>query len=183
MAATHRDLRARVAEGSFRQDLYYRLNVLDVKVPPLRERTGDLPLLVEHFLRRCSPPGKRAEISYEAWAKLAAHPFPGNIRELAHIIERGVVLSGGQEIRVEHLPSDLSGAASPQPTVIRPLQEAATVFERRHLTEALRAARGRRALAADMLEISRKTLWEKMRRHGISEAEIEDDPDEAGRKG
>jgi DNA-binding NtrC family response regulator len=185
VSATHRDLKALIAEGRFREDLYYRLHVLDLELPPLRERPGDLPLLVEHFLRRRSdrelPPPR---ISAEAWSRMLSHPFPGNVRELAHVVERAVVLAADGEIGIEHLPPDLGGRTPPSPRAeLRPLAEAASAFERAYLVEALRLTRGHRARAAQILGISRKTLWEKARAHGIANeelgTEIELDPEDA----
>src|SRR6185369_2057442 len=96
----------------FREDLYYRLNVLDVEIPPLRERRGDMPLLLQYFLAKFAQPGKQPpSISPRAWAVLSQYPFPGNVREFAHAVEHAVVLAGGGEIGVEHLPAGIAGAA------------------------------------------------------------------------
>src|SRR4029077_18318999 len=102
ISATHRNLRERIKEGRFREDLYYRLNVLDIEIPPLRDRRGDLPLLLQYFLNKFTPAGKSPPaISPRAWAVLSQYGFPGNVREFAHAIEHAVVLSGGNEIDVE----------------------------------------------------------------------------------
>ena len=111
ISATHRNLRERIKEGRFREDLYYRLNVLDIEIPPLRERRGDLPLLLQYFLNKFTQPGKPpSTISPRAWAVLSQYHFPGNVREFAHAIEHAVVLAGGGEIEVEHLPGGITGA-------------------------------------------------------------------------
>jgi DNA-binding NtrC family response regulator len=170
VSATHQNLKERVLDGRFREDLYYRLNVLDLKVPPLRERSGDLPLLLEHFLRHFAPAGKTPTISTRAWARLTRYPFPGNVREFANAIERAVVLSRGGEIDLEHLPPDIAGPAASGRALggeFQPLGIAAREFEREHILHALELAAGKRARAADLLGISRKNLWEKMRAHGI----------------
>jgi DNA-binding NtrC family response regulator len=180
VSATHQNLKQRVADGRFREDLYYRLNVLDLSIPPLRERRGDLALLFEHFLRQLSPAGRPApRISTRAWHKLEAYSFPGNVRELAHVVERALVLSRGGDIDLEHLPSDVSGqtlvALALAPTgELQPLAAAAKEFERQHLLQALNLTGGRRADAAQLLGISRKNLWEKLRAHGITDSELDE---------
>ncbi|MES1207160.1 MAG: sigma-54 dependent transcriptional regulator, partial [Pseudomonadota bacterium] len=110
ISATHRNLRERIKEGRFREDLYYRLNVLDIEIPPLRERRGDMPLLLQYFLNKFTQPGKTpSTISPRAWAVLSQYHFPGNVREFAHAIEHAVVLANGGEIEVEHLPGGITG--------------------------------------------------------------------------
>ena len=189
LSATHRDLKKRIAEGTFREDLYYRINVIEIPMPPLRDRPGDLPLLLQHFLQRFVPAGRPLPtVSPGAWAALCQHPFPGNVREFSHAIEHAVVLSGGGELRLEHLPGSITagaramltgGEVSPQGGDIRPLQVAVKEFEREYLLRAIAQANGRRLRAAEMLGISRKSLWEKLRMHGISDAEIEASRDRA----
>jgi DNA-binding NtrC family response regulator len=171
VAATHQNLKQRVADGRFREDLYYRLNVLDLQIPPLRDRRGDLALLFEHFAHELNPKDQPPpRISTRAWHKLESYSFPGNVRELAHIVERAIVLARGDEIDLEHLPTDVTGTSSLPPKKqagLRPLTEAAKEFERAYLLHALSLTRGRRAGAAELLGISRKNLWEKLRMHGI----------------
>jgi DNA-binding NtrC family response regulator len=173
LSATHRDLRERIKEGLFREDLYYRLNVLDVFIPPLRDRTGDLAILVEYFLQRFSRGKEPPVISPRAWAALSKHPFYGNVRELEHAIRRAVVLSRGT-IEVEHLPEEIAGRreeerAPKTPEGIRPLAVALKEFEREYIVRALESAEGKKARAADMLGISRKNLWEKCKALGIED--------------
>jgi len=175
VSATHRDLKERIAKGSFREDLYYRLKVLDVRIPPLRERMADLPLLVEHFLGRHGE--RKAGITPRAWAALSAYPFPGNVRELEHAIEHAVVLARGAEIDLEHLPQDLQGgvvADDPPEGPLRPLAAAVKAFERQYLLRALAAAKGQRSRTAELLGISRKNLWEKLRAHDLSDSDLDD---------
>jgi two-component system, NtrC family, response regulator AtoC len=180
ISATHRNLRERIKEGRFREDLYYRLNVLDIEIPPLRERRGDLPLLLQYFLGRFTPPGKPIpSISPRAWAVLSQYAFPGNVREFAHAVEHAVVLAGGSEIDIEHLPGGIAGAAdasgnSPSAS-LRSLGSALKEFEKEYLLRALGQAGGKKMKAAEILGISRKNLWEKLRLHGIA---AETDPEE-----
>jgi DNA-binding NtrC family response regulator len=182
LSATHRDLKKRIAEGTFREDLFYRINVIEIPMPPLRDRPGDMPLLLQHFLHRLVPPGRSLPtVSPTAWAALCQYGFPGNVRELSHAIEHAVVLSAGSEIRLEHMPASITaGARVTAPDApggvqgeIRPLQVAVKEFEREYLLRAIGQAGGKRLRAAEILGISRKSLWEKLRLHGISEAEIE----------
>jgi len=178
ISATHRNLRQLIAEGRFREDLYYRLNVLGVAIPPLRDRRSDLPLLVEHFLQTYSPPGQPLPtIAPRAWAVLSAHDFPGNVRELQHAVHHAVVLARGREIDLEHLPPELVGDARAHASNgvdpdahLQPLGPAMRAFEREYLLRALRLSSGKRQVAADALGISRKNLWEKLRAHGITDA-------------
>jgi DNA-binding NtrC family response regulator len=180
ISATHRNLRERIKEGRFREDLYYRLNVLDIEIPPLRERRGDLPLLLQYFLNKFTQPGKPpSTISPRAWAVLSQYHFPGNVREFAHAIEHAVVLAGGGEIEVEHLPGGitgaLDGAVSTPAGSLRSLSAALKEFEHEYLMRALAQSNGKKMKAAEILGISRKNLWEKLRLHGIaSEAEAEE---------
>src|SRR3954451_19002070 len=180
ISATHRNLRERIKEGRFREDLYYRLNVLDIEIPPLRERRGDLPLLLQYFLNKFTQPGKPpSTISPRAWAVLSQYHFPGNVREFAHAIEHAVVLAGGGEIEVEHLPGGipgaLDGAVSTPAGSLRSLSAALKEFEHEYLMRALAQSNGKKMKAAEILGISRKNLWEKLRLHGIAgEAEAEE---------
>src|SRR4051794_10614606 len=105
ISATHRNLAERIKTGSFREDLFYRVNVIQVQLPALRDRPGDLPLLLRHFIQRFIPPGSPPpNVSPAAWATLVQYPFPGNVRELSHAVEHALVLSGGKEIDLQHLP-------------------------------------------------------------------------------
>ena len=168
ISATNRELKAMIAEGTFREDLYYRIKVLDIELPPLRMRIGDLALFVAHFLRRHAPPGRQPTLSPSAWAALSVHAFPGNVRELEHAIQHAVVLARGFEIDLEHLPRDISTIAGVATLgnhgEIQPLAVAVREFEREYLLRALKMARGNKSQAARLLGISRKHLWEKLRR-------------------
>ena len=162
IAATHRDLEALCAEGRFRHDLYYRLNVIAVRVPPLRERPEDLLPLVAHFLakhgRRLGRPD--VTISLEAMELIRRHTWPGNVRELENAIERALVLGRGAVVHVEDLPDDLrqSLLGAPDTGPVRLLAD----LEREQIIRALRAARGNKTAAARLLGLDRKTLYRKL---------------------
>jgi DNA-binding NtrC family response regulator len=175
ISATHRNLRQMVADGTFREDLYYRLNVLSIDVPPLRDREGDLPLLAHYFLGKLQP--QRAEpprVSLAAWTALMSFPFPGNVRQLAHAIERAVVLAAGEEMQVHHLPRELAPAPAIKASapLLAPLGIAMKEFEKQYLQRALFECDGKRIVAAELLGISRKNLWEKLRAHGSVVANV-----------
>jgi DNA-binding NtrC family response regulator len=157
--ATHRDLEAMVAEGSFRRDLYYRISAFPIRVPPLRERSEDLPLLTESLLARVSR--RRLRMHPEALGRLARHAFPGNVRELRNLIERAALLADGDIILPEHLPENL-GAPAPAASAggdIVSLAEA----ERRYLRWAASRYEGDRRSLAGRLGISPRTLFRKLR--------------------
>ena len=183
ISATHRNLAERIKTGAFREDLFYRVNVIQVQLPALRERPGDLPLLLRHFIQKFMPAGAPPpNVSPAAWAALAQYPFPGNVRELSHAVEHALVLSGGKEIDLQHLPPAIAdevgggplGAVAP--AAVRPLSVALREFELQYLRRALKAADNKRTRAAEMLGISRKTLWEKLRNVGVaSDADFDGD--------
>jgi two-component system, NtrC family, response regulator HydG len=183
VSATHRDLKRRAAENLFREDLFYRINVIQIDLPPLRERPGDLPLLFHHFLRLFAHGSNVPTVTPAAWAALSSYPYPGNVREFSHAIEHACILSAGRPIDLNHLPTAISRAGrerlsdSPASNApLRPLQLAVKEFEREYLARAVRAAGGRRGRAAEMLGISRKSLWEKLRAHGIPSDEVDEEP-------
>ncbi|MCA9515578.1 MAG: sigma-54-dependent Fis family transcriptional regulator, partial [Myxococcales bacterium] len=175
ISATHQPLKQLVADHRFREDLYYRLRVLDVRLPPLRERRGDIPVLVEHFLGRFSAERRITGLTPRAWAVLLHHAWPGNVRELEHAIHHACVLAGGGEIDAHHLPDELADvdpddASLPLDGGIQPLATALREFEREYLQRALDAFGGNRTRTAEKLGISRKNLWEKLRTHGLKPA-------------
>lgn len=171
VAATNRDPVLCVQEGRLRQDLYFRLNVVGLQVPPLRERRGDIPLLAAHFLAKCARRMNKSvsEIAPEAFEAMLNHDFPGNVRELENLIERGVALASGKAITLDLLPPALikgdssSGNASPTDAAGNLLTLAEN--ERRHVLQALERTGGNRALAAQLLGIDRVSLWRKLRRY------------------
>jgi len=167
VSATHRDLRKMTRDGLFREDLYYRLNVLGIDVPPLRERAGDLPLLAQYFLNKFHRPGSApARISPAAWSALAAFDFPGNVRQLGHAIEHATIMAMDGEIEPRHLPAEIrdeGGAAIGARPAPQTLHVAKQEFERQYLRHVLAQSDGKRAEAIKILGISRKNLWEKLR--------------------
>ena len=177
ISATNRELKGLVAEGTFRDDLYYRIKVLDIELPPLRERVGELPLLVAYFLLKHAPEARCPTLSPKAWAALSLYSFPGNVRELEHAIQHAIVLARGYEIDLEHLPRDICAAVAadvdpPEPSEhgeIQPLSVAVRTFEREYILRALERVNGNKTRAARMLGMSRKHLWDKLRRLGASD--------------
>jgi DNA-binding NtrC family response regulator len=180
VAATNRDVAAEVARGAFRKDLYYRLNVVDLHVPPLREWRSDIPILVSAFLQEISVRQGRPvpELEPQVVAALAAHDYPGNVRELQHALDRAVALARGGIIRMEHLPDDLTAAfVAEAPTALQaqeplvPLGQAMDQFEHEYIHKALTKTGGHRGRAAALLGISRKSLWERLRDAGRGDRE------------
>ncbi len=171
LAATNRDLEAAVDEGQFRSDLYYRLNIFPIELPPLRERTEDIPLLAEHFCEMyASRTGKEIEgVSASAMTALKGYDWPGNVRELANVIERAVILTRDRRIRAEHLSiSDSSGAVGSRS--FETLEE----VQRRHIERALERTDGvvgGDEGAAQLLNVKRTTLLSRMDRLGIEPSE------------
>jgi len=165
IAATNRDLDAAVRQGGFRQDLYFRLNVVQIKMPPLRERKSDIPILVNSFLEKFGDPnGKSRTISEDAMARLVAYDWPGNVRELENAIERAVALGSGPILHVGDLPSNLQYGSSerlPQNDELLPLEE----LERRAILRALREAGGDKLAAARLLGIGKTTLYRKLKQY------------------
>jgi transcriptional regulator with GAF, ATPase, and Fis domain len=169
VAATNRNLAAEVQRGNFREDLYFRLSTGVVRVPPLRDRMEDLPLLVEHFLQRQKPSRSVSEIPAAVWALFNAHRWPGNIRELGNAVQRFVVTPE----RV--LPAEMSPAPSPGAAVgasgpVLPLRvarrDASEAFERAYLANVLKRSQGNVTRAAAMAEVSRQMVQKLMRKHG-----------------
>jgi DNA-binding NtrC family response regulator len=170
LAASKRDLWEMVGEGNFREDLYFRLNVVRILVPPLRERIEDIPLLVDHFLRKFSR-GAAFTIPAGVLESLQAYPWPGNVRELENSIERAIVLAGPDRVlQREHIfiPSQSPGAAEPSAAApLMGLRDLVARTEAEHIRRVLRLVEGHRGRAAATLGIPRKELWMKMKRYGI----------------
>jgi len=172
IAATNRDLRQEVAGGRFREDLYFRLRVLLIDIPPLCERREDIPLLVEHLVQRIAArTGRVIEgVSTQVMERLYRHDFPGNVRELENILEHASVVCEGTRIELTHLPADLidgAGTAALATTAPGEALDPLAHAEAEVVRKALDRAAGNRAEAARLLGVSRTTLWRKMRRLGI----------------
>jgi DNA-binding NtrC family response regulator len=174
--ASNRDLAQEVSQGRFREDLYYRINVVTIELPPLRERVGDIPLLAKHFLRTyCAQHRKeKLGISDEAMQYLERYPWPGNVRELENVIERAVLLSKGKFINDEDLPDSIRQDQSEQQEQYKPtsLKKARTEPEKRLIRQVLEAHNWNRKETAKALQINRTTLYKKMKLYGLyAEAE------------
>jgi two-component system, NtrC family, response regulator AtoC len=172
IAATARDLQAEVDAGRFREDLFYRLNVIPLKLPALREREGDVPRLVEHFLSLIGERiGKRVQgVSDEAMACLEAHPWPGNVRELENTLEQVLVLCDGDVIELSDLPERIRGPRSRRfavPEGTLSLKKAIPAVEADIIRRALEKTGGNRTHAAELLEISHRALLYKIKNYGI----------------
>jgi DNA-binding NtrC family response regulator len=169
IAATNLPLEQAVADGRFRQDLYYRLSVIVIRVPPLRDRRADIPLLIGSFLEdACTRAGQKKMLSTDALDALLRHTWPGNVRELRNTIERLVVSSHGSLIKAFEL-TDTVTAAPPVPPD-QPFSDLPTLddLERRYLLHVLEAANGNRTRAAEILGVDRRTLYRMAERFGIA---------------
>ncbi len=168
LAATNRDLKEEVEKGTFRQDLYYRLNVINLHIPPLRERRDDIPLLVNYFLAKYTlPSGKNKNVSPEALHRLQDYDYPGNARELENIIERSLALCDDSEIQAHHLPTDLSKS---QPFHLPSMQtgrpnRSLEENEREYILSILRSVDGNKTKAAQIIGIDRVSLWRKLKKY------------------
>jgi DNA-binding NtrC family response regulator len=171
IAATNRDLETAIRTGGFRQDLYFRLNVVQIKLPPLRERKSDIPLLVTSFLDKFSDPQRTARsISEDAMRRLISYDWPGNVRELENAIERAVALGSGPIVCVGDLPSNLQYPTSerlPEKDELLPLEE----LERRAVLRTLRQTRGDKLAAARILGIGKTTLYRKLKQYHMGPVE------------
>ena len=193
IAATNKDLQAEIRAGRFREDLYFRLNVIPFHVPPLRERREDVPLLTRHFLRLLSAEhGRRPrEVSDEALTVLSRLPWPGNVRELRNILERLVIMTPGERIELRHLPASLAAAegqlapeaqeapaAEPKDDTLAAAREE---FERRYILSRYRECGGNMSRTAEALGVERSNLYRKMKAYGLLKArgELGDDAFEA----
>ena len=174
MAATNRPLRERVRDQTFRQDLFYRLNVVRLALPPLRERAGDIPLLVDTFLHELSAQHGRScpAVEPDLLAKMATLSWPGNVRELRNCVETMLLTSSADRLTAHDLPVELSGAREtrpgedgrPLPLCMRTIAE----VERELIANTLRELRGNRARAAEVLGISARTLYRRIKELDLS---------------
>ena len=168
IAATNRDLKKAVEDGSFREDLYYRLNVVPIALPDLKDRPEDIPLLANHFVQKFGQESNSGirEISKEAMAILISHTWPGNVRELENVIERAATLGRGPAVQPSDLPPHLAGGTNP---LERALAKEATLeeLEKDYIAMILRRTKGHQIRAATILGIARRTLYPKIRRYGL----------------
>lgn len=175
IAATNKDLEEQVEKGHFREDLFYRLNVIPIHLPPLRERKDDIPLLVHHFLRKCSKKLNRKEptISSSALALCMAHHWPGNVRELENFIERMIALTDKQTIEIDDLPLNFSKSYK-DIRLKKARKKGLTLaeMEKSLILETLEICAGNQRQAAQNLGISTTTLWRKLKRYGVDLKDI-----------
>jgi two-component system NtrC family response regulator len=174
LSASNRDIKDDVAQGAFREDLFYRLNVIQIEVPPLRERTDDIPLLVKHFIEKYKSHKEKGkiELSPEVWKTIYTYSWPGNVRELENVIERAVVLSSGGMVTLEDLPGELIGAEAEldvdrfiPPGV--PLPAALERIEEKLIRRALHQCNDVQARAAETLGITKSLIQHKMKKYNI----------------
>jgi DNA-binding NtrC family response regulator len=176
LAATNRNLEEEIEKGSFRKDLYYRLNVVQIHIPPLRERKDDIPLLVNYFLAKYSPGNEVKSMRHDALAILQGYDYPGNARELENIVERSLALCDTPEIHPHHLPQNLGGKLPipvsarcqyPPPSPNKSLEE----NERDYILSVLRSVKGNKTKAAKIIGIDRVSLWRKLKKYGKNDTE------------
>jgi Nif-specific regulatory protein len=169
IAATNKDLEKAIAAGTFREDLYYRLNVFTLFVPPLRERKPDMLLLVDHFLEKFAREHKRniKRISTPAIDMLASYHWPGNVRELENTLERAVLMCDGEVVHGHHLPPSLQTAEASGTITRVSLKDAVGAYEKDLLQDALKSTRGNRAKAARLLDTTERIINYKVRQYGI----------------
>ena len=187
LSATHRDLEAMVADGTFRADLYFRLAVFSVHVPPLRQREGDIPVLARHFMAKAAARENKQirEIDARAMELLIGHPYPGNVRELENTISHAVVSAGGPTLTLAHLPASFRSAAAlgmRHPVRHKPSMPEATTadgrfktmrdVEREHIERALALCGSNKTDAAALLGVSRMTLYRKLESWAVEDATV-----------
>lgn len=179
IAATNKNLEEEIAKGNFREDLFYRLNVIPFFVPPLRSRTEDIPLLALHFLEEFAKEygRKSKELTDDAVEALKEHPWPGNVRELRNLMERSVILHAGGRIDAARLPlreQQRGSAPSVEAGSFRSLEEARKAYEREYVMRTFEAEEGNMTRTAEKLGLERSHLYRKMKTLGISPAELKD---------
>jgi DNA-binding NtrC family response regulator len=168
IAATHGDLAALIGEGRFREDLYYRLNVIQIVLPPLRDRREDIPALAAHFLARAAGKlGRERRLSPPALERLLRYPWPGNVRELENAVERAAILSRSDRVEPDDLPPHVSAGLQLGPSPALPRQISLADAERAHILQTLERFGRNHSGAAEALGIGRTTLWRKLKEYGI----------------
>jgi two-component system response regulator AtoC len=172
VCATNRDLDAEVKAGRFREDLFFRINVVTVRMPPLRDRAGDIPILVRHFINKIARREGRAEasVSPEALAVLSSHSWPGNVRELENAIERAVAIAKGNVVLPSDLPAEVYGGNAVVPASIVDDRPTLAELEKRYIAMVLAECGGNKKRAAEKLGIDRRTLYRAIERSGDNEA-------------
>lgn len=167
LAATHKDLIQEIKQGNFRDDLFYRLNVIPLDLPPLRRRQEDIPLLIHRFTKQINDQyGTAARFAPEAVTELCRYSWPGNVRELINLVERCLTLNSSGTISRADLPAHLLKAGTGK-APLQPLAEVAAEAEKTHIRQILKVTQGNRSRAAELLGISRKNLWEKMNLYNL----------------
>lgn len=177
IAATNRDLEASVRENVFREDLFYRLNVVRIQIPPLRERRSDIVPLAEHFLRHYSNKNGLAVVGFtdEAVLMLQNYFYPGNVRELENMVERAVLMARGRVVMPEHFPAKASAHGNGEGRLLEidllalPFHKSIAELEKRLITKVLRETAGNKSEAANRLQINRRLLYNKIEEHKIEE--------------
>jgi two-component system response regulator HydG len=168
IAATHGDLATLISQGSFREDLFYRLNVIQIALPPLRDRREDIPALAEHFLARSAAKLSRTlRLSPLALERLLRYPWPGNVRELENAIERAAILTRSDSVEPDDLPPHVSAGLQLGPSPALPGQITLADAERAHILQTLERFGRNHSGAAEALGIGRTTLWRKLKEYGI----------------
>jgi two-component system response regulator HydG len=165
ICATNQDLKSMITDNTFREDLYYRINTIEINIPPLRERISDIPDLVDYFLRKYEKKYSLSpfQVSGDAYAALQGYHWPGNVRELKHLVEKIIILNDSAVIKPEDLSLVDSGSLSPNKATTLNLAE----LEKAALIKALESSRGNLSRAARLLGISRTTLYSKLQKHGL----------------
>ncbi len=181
VSATNRPLEKMIKEGTFREDLYYRLNVIRIELPPLRDRSEDIPLLTAHFIRKYAQPGTAPTVSPEAMDLMLAHPWPGNVRQLENAIERAVITARDGLITPASLPPEIRRHLSPNRSLLQvdltrhlpdQLAEITAAFEKRYLRKALKKTRGHVGRCARITGLSRRSITDKIAQHQIDKEEF-----------
>lgn len=180
ISASNVNLRDAVDHGRFRGDLYYRISVIPLSIPPLRERVGDIPVLIQHFMDDLTARGQKADVKFskKAWQALLNYPWPGNIRELSNAVEHSVICADNGMVELDSLPQDIrmySSDTSEPPVInqrddvlVATTEDDASESMRGELHAALKKARGSKAIAAQLLGIDRTTLWRRMQKVGVA---------------
>ena len=174
IAATNRDLQAAVEAGGFREDLYFRLNVIQLQIPPLRERKSDIQILVDFFLQKFSdeyPDAMPKRVTPRSMSALRRYEWPGNVRQLENCLLRTFVLREGDVIDIEDLPLEISDSSLPPSNILVEIQEEGVSLEKivmEYIRTALRQSRGNQTKAAELLGISRRQLQNRMQNYGLN---------------